>query len=421
VRKVRHLLLSYSHLNKSLSPEIAAGWDLTILGGLLGSLFSVCQFVVSPRLGHLSDKLGRRPVLLASMVGNLLSAVLWLFASNFGVYALSRVVGGLSEGNVQLSIAAISDVTSPETRSKSLALVGIAFSVAFTLGPSLGAYFASKTFGLGSRLTVLGYDLSLNSYAVPAAVTVALLLIETVYLALRLPETRWDRDNQQDKDEKDHAPTRTLAERKARLGQLELVHCAFLFFFSGAEFTLTFLTFSLFDYTNKQNGALLGFVGILSSVLQGGYTRRKAALPAGSSKLVVSGMRACTLSLALLAALPFLPYWPSVSSPASVALYSAAAGLAFVSATVVNSLNALASLETGQGIEKGRALGRFRSSGQLGRALGPVACTGVYFCFGPEWAYGIAAVGCGVVAGRMARLVNRAGPVAAVQKEKKDL
>lgn len=164
------------------------------------------------------------------MAGNLVSALLWLFATNFGIYALSRVVGGLSEGNVQLSIAAISDVTSAEARGRSLALVGIAFSVAFTVGPSLGAYFASKTLGVGSEVEVMGYRVGLNSYAVPAGVTVALLAVETVYLTLCLPETRWDRTEEEDRGNK--VAFKSVEDRLARLNQLGIIHCAFLFFFS---------------------------------------------------------------------------------------------------------------------------------------------------------------------------------------------
>lgn len=233
VRALRSFLFRHSHLAKSLSPEVGARWDLTLLGGLLGSLFSLCQYLVSPRLGALSDKYGRRPVLLASMFGNLLSAVLWLFAGSFGVYAASRLVGGLSEGNVQLSIAAISDVTPAATRSKSLALVGVAFSLAFTLGPSLGAYFAQKTLGTASRVTIAGRELRLNSYAVPAAVTLVLLAVETVYLAACLPETRWDRaeEDGETRDEK-RVARRTVAQRRERLRRLEAIHRWFLFFFS---------------------------------------------------------------------------------------------------------------------------------------------------------------------------------------------
>ncbi|KAL8286129.1 hypothetical protein RQP46_004617 [Phenoliferia psychrophenolica] len=417
VRTVRKTLFSYSSL-APLSEVANSRWDLTLLGGLLASLFSLCQFIISPHLGALSDRYGRRPVLLFSMVGNVLSGAFWLFANSFGMYAVSRVIGGLSEGNVQLSIAVISDVTSPETRSKSLALVGVAFSIAFTLGPSLGAYFASRTIGVGSVINVFGREIALNGYAVPAAGTLILLLIETAYLAACLPETRWYKEGKEDEkvDGKKVTPTgppRTLEERKTRLKELQSIHLWFLYFFSGAEFTLTFLTYNLFNYTNAQNGKLLGFIGILSSLLQGGYVRRRGATPDGPQKLARAGVMTCAISLILLTILPHVGGMGGWSSSASILLYTASAGLAFVSATVVNSLNALASLEcsattlegeAGKEIDKGWALGTFRSKGQLGRALGPLVATVMYWILGPSYAYGFAACGATAVGYKVSRM-----------------
>jgi predicted MFS family arabinose efflux permease len=77
------------------------------------------------------------------MIGNALSMALWIFSASFPVFLLSRIIGGLTEGNVQMSIAMITDITTPETRSRGLALVGIAFALGFTVGPPLGAFFAS--------------------------------------------------------------------------------------------------------------------------------------------------------------------------------------------------------------------------------------------------------------------------------------
>ncbi|POY75395.1 hypothetical protein BMF94_1552 [Rhodotorula taiwanensis] len=436
VRSIRAYLFSFS----SLRTVTDSRWDLTLLGGLLASLFSTCQFLISPRLGRLSDKYGRRPVLLATMIGNLLSALLWLFADNFALYAASRVVGGLAEGNVQLSIAIITDVTSPEARARSLALVGAAFSLAFTLGPSLGAFFSQRTFGQGSVIDVpaalvpvlRSETIRLNSYAVPAAITVGLLAFETVYLALRLPETRgWltgssgaaaEKVMNGDQTTTSERPRRSVSERRARLRRLERLHLAFLFFFSGAEFTLTFLTHNLFNWSNAQNGRLLGFIGILSALLQGGYVRRKSknASPAKTGKMALSGIRACLLSLVCLAILPRVS---TTGKAAPALLWTAAAGLAFVSATVVNSLNALASLETDEPtrslsrtdgrdessdakIDKGAALGSFRSRGQLGRAVGPLVTTAIYWTVSPSAAYLVCALGTVGVAAAMARTVK---------------
>lgn len=97
--------------------------DIVLFGGFVGSLFSFLQFISSPFIGQLSDRFGRRTVLLISMIGNAVSMGLWVFADSFPVFLASRIVGGLTEGNVQISIAMISDVTDDASRSKNLVLI----------------------------------------------------------------------------------------------------------------------------------------------------------------------------------------------------------------------------------------------------------------------------------------------------------
>lgn len=147
----------------------------------------------------------------------------------------------------------------------------------------------------------------------------------------------------------------------------------------------------VFDWTNAHNGRLLGFIGILSTILQGGYVRRAIA-KTGEITMARRGVSSCVISLCLLSALPFLTKGDNIVVGVRV-MYLAAAFLAFTSATVVNSLTALASLQCDEveddkkeakpveypELAKGRALGEFRSSGQLGRAVGPLLGT----CFRP--------------------------------------
>ncbi|KZT20414.1 MFS general substrate transporter [Neolentinus lepideus HHB14362 ss-1] len=367
-------------------------WDIVLLGGLMGSVFSALQFLVSPHIGSLSDTYGRKPVLLFTMIGNILSAVVWLQSTTFASYMLSRVIGGLSEGNVQLAIAILSDVSTPSTRSRTLASIGIAFALCFCLGPPIGAYFASKP--IPPSLTTQGVEL--NVYALPALISLVLLLLETAFLAVFLPETKGSRVSSPEED-KQNGETQeknnngTPHERLALLATLRRTHFLFLAIFSGVEFTLTFLTFDLLDWDNRRNGTLLATIGVLSALLQGGYVRRALAR-VGEPVIARRGVRACALSFALLALLP--------SYPSARVLYAAAALLAYTSATVVNALTAHAAQLTDDGdaaqltddagggdLAKGRALGRFRSSGQLGRALGPLlACAG-YWTFGPAVTY----------------------------------
>ncbi|KAH9844234.1 MFS general substrate transporter [Rhodofomes roseus] len=393
-------------------------WDVVLLGGLMGSVFSMLQWFVSPYIGSLSDKYGRKRVLLVTMIGNILSALIWVKSTTFASYMLSRVVGGLSEGNVQLAIAILSDVSSPATRAKALAHVGIAFAICFCIGPPIGAYFASRP--LPPTFTASGIEL--NVYATPALLTLVLLVLETIFLIVALPETRGKRAHiaSNTKEAKSSHPTNgrfdvhsktisvtkkpaTVEERLSLLKTLRKLHFLFLGIFSGVEFTLTFLTFDLFDWNNRQNGALIGSIGVVSALLQGGYVRR--AIPkVGEGIMARRGISSCALGLVLLSAVPVLA---DTRTSASVTLLRGAAiCLAFTSATVVNSLTSYASLQCDEGVDedtgkpveehpelaKGKALGKFRSSGQLGRALGPLLACASYWTFGPSVTYAVGAV-----------------------------
>ena len=186
------------------------------------------------------------------MLGNVLSAVVWIQSTTFASYMLSRVIGGLSEGNVQLAVAILSDVTSAADRSKALASVGIAFAICFCVGPPIGAYFASRPFPPN---IIQGLDL--NIYATPAALTLVLLVLETIFLAVALPETRFSQKGGKSAgldldDEAVPSPTasrsvqlrgKSVRDRLQLLESMSILHFLFLGTFSGVEFTLTFLTF----------------------------------------------------------------------------------------------------------------------------------------------------------------------------------
>lgn len=231
-------------------------------------------------------------------------------------------------------------------------------------------------------------NLGIYPFSAPAIVALLLLCLETLYIYRKLPETRKSNKREQ---KQDHCSQRKISDapedqrRLMNLWRLKIIHCLHLFLFSGMEFTLVFLTFDVLDYSNMQQGRLLAYMGILSALLQGGYVRR-IVQKLGEKALVLQGMVACTAGLLSLSMM--------VSSAHSVRwLYAGVSCLALTSATVVNCLTSMASLQCYDEdtqhplLAKGRALGEFRSSGQLGRALGPVSACGLYWLAGPERCY----------------------------------
>lgn len=309
------------------------------------------------------------------MMGNILSVLLWVMAVDFRTFLLSRVVGGLSEGNVQLATAIATDISDSTSRGSTMALIGACFSIAFTFGPALGAW-------LSSIATVAA-----NPFATAAGFSLFLIVTETVYLYTALPETlpsmSEDHTNGHATKEKTNgkAAEQKPIQRTNSHFVLNAAHFAFLLFFSGMEFSLPFMTYDLFGYSSAKNGRLLGFVGLVASILQGGVTRRLPPLVS-----VKTGVVACLLAFILLGRLT------SVSM-----LYVAATCLATTSATVVTGLNALASFEASEG-ERGGKLGVMRSWGQVGRGLGPILFTSVYWWAGREVAYALGAAGIAGVA-----------------------
>ena len=110
--------------------------------GLLVSLYALCQLIAGPILGRLSDHMGRRPLLLVSQVGTFIGFLILAYANSLWLIFLSRAIDGITAGNLSLAQAYISDVTKPEDRAKSFALIGIAFGMGFLIGPGLSGFLA---------------------------------------------------------------------------------------------------------------------------------------------------------------------------------------------------------------------------------------------------------------------------------------
>ena len=158
--------------------------ETVIFGGALGSLYAILQFVFAPIWGRLSDKVGRRPVLLLTLGGTCLGYALWIFAGSFWVLVLSRTIGGIASGNLSVATAAIADVTSRKERSRGMAIIGIAFGLGFVLGPALGGIASSWDWSDNSQSIF-----ELTPFSLAAVISFCLALLNWVWLAWRFRET----------------------------------------------------------------------------------------------------------------------------------------------------------------------------------------------------------------------------------------
>ncbi|CAN9512897.1 unnamed protein product [Ophioblennius macclurei] len=351
-------------------------YNSVLFGGLIGSLFSLLQFLSSPITGALSDKYGRRPLLILTTVGLMSSYAVWFLSRSFSMFLLFRVIGGICKGNVSLCTAVVADLLCPKARSRGMAMIGVAFSLGFTVGPLLGAYFAVSSRTAGSVF-----------YHTPALLALAFSAADLLFIWLVLPETLTKDVKTQSSscgDSRDllspislfrfSAVTRTeeppSKERMQRLRVLGLVYFSYLFLFSGLEFTLSFLTHQRFHFTSMQQGKMFFFIGVIMALIQGGYTRRiKPGNQIGAVRLAIFTLIPAFILIGLSSNVTMLYV--------GLALYS------FPAAVVVPCLTTLVS-NHGSACQKGTVMGILRSLGALARALGPVVSSSVYWIAGAQ-------------------------------------
>ncbi|XP_031550719.1 major facilitator superfamily domain-containing protein 10-like [Actinia tenebrosa] len=357
-------------------PEVGR-FNAVLFGGIIGSLFSLLQFFCCPLIGALSDLYGRKPTLLISMFGVLVSYVIWALSQNFTMFVIARFIGGLSKGNVTICTAAVTDVTSSKTRSKGMALIGIAYSIGFIVGPTIGAVFATQSSLKGGHF-----------YYLPAIFAAVLSFVDILFVLCffkdTLPQEKRAVSMVAECRKAFHyinpvslfkfsALERSSSSDLKTVRFLGLVYFLFLFFFSGLEFTLTFLMHKNFQYTSMKQGMMFFFIGVVMATVQGGYVRRLAE--GSEKKTAVKGMIAMMPGMALVgvATTPFV-------------LYSGLTLFSFGSATVVPCLTSLIS-KYGTNDQKGKIMGIFRSLGALARGIGPFMFCSAYWSTGPFWCY----------------------------------
>ena len=312
--------------------------------GLLFASYSIMQLIFAPVLGRLSDKYGRRPVLLISLLGTSLGFFVMGFATTLWMLFLGRIIDGISGGNISTAQAYIADVTTPENRAKGMGLIGAAFGLGFVFGPAIGGV------------------LSIWGIHVPFIFAGALAFANAVLLYFALPETVTP----------DH-PARTSAAQgrswRRLFSSLRNPRLAFvltIYFLSIVAFSLMTASFSLFlmfrfGYDAFHNGWVFAMVGIVSAVIQGGLIGRLVKRY-GEPNLVIVGSLLFSLSLF---ASPFI-------GPALGIMGIIVTGVVSAIGNALNAptLTSLAS-KTASANEQGAIMGVTQSVASLARAVGP--------------------------------------------------
>ncbi len=328
-----------------------------LFGGVLTSVYSILQFIFSPIWGSLSDRHGRRPVLLVTVAGTALGYVLWFFSGSFWLFLLSRVVAGAFSGNLSVATAAVADVTTRQERSRAMGLVGAAFGLGLITGPALGGIAMALHWDPAVTSPTLAW-FGANPFSLPALVALVMCLINLLWVFRRFTETR--KPGGEPRDTRTRNPIRAiLLLDNAQVRRANVVAFVHSVAFVGMETCLTYFAADRFHYNVNQNTALLVFLGGWSILTQGGIARQ--LLKRHHEVRVLSiGMTLTAIGL-VTAGLAEETY----------ILYIGLAVLAVGAGLVNPSISGLISLYSDPA-EQGRALGIFRSLGSLSRAVTPL-------------------------------------------------
>ena len=337
--------------------------------GVLFSSFSMMQFLFSPLWGRLSDRIGRRPMLLLSLAGSVVFYAVYALAVlvpttpvpsreqaalALGLMLLSRIGAGIAGASVGTAAAVIADCTTPENRARGMALIGIAFGGGFTLGPLLAyfglALFRQQPWGVG-------------------AIASALSLVALVIAAAVFRETR---------------PARGVPERPRSglgrmatvlsmpgVGTLVLVYFLAIVAFAGFESTVARLTRTAFGMTDNDNFLVFAFIGAMLLIAGGCY--RPLAKRFAERWLLAAGVVLVLVGIGLLGLVAWWVYRdPSAGQAATAkAVFYAAAAVAVAGFAAVNpSVSALISKQADPA-RQGEVLGVNQSFASLGRIVGP--------------------------------------------------
>lgn len=250
--------------------------------GILIAVFSFMQFIFNPVLGKLSDRIGRRPIMLATQSLTVVSYLLFAFSNSFELVLVSRILAGLGGSNIGVAQAYIADITSREERSKGMGMIGAAFGLGFIFGPVIGAV------------------LSKYSYSIAGLGSAAFSLIALVFALVRLPESLKEKKSAEKFQFRifDFAFTKKVV-MNSSVGFLVVLFFIIIFSFSNIYGTYSILGYKVFHFTDQQNGMLFGISGIVGVIIQAGLMKTISQKFSDRS-IVLGGLIFTVIGLALI-------------------------------------------------------------------------------------------------------------------------
>ena len=339
--------------------------------GLLMSSYSLAQFVFAPIWGRVSDRVGRRPILLLGLAGSVAGFTMFGLAGTLAMLFIGRIVMGIFGATIPTAQAAVADVTEPHDRARGMGMIGAAIGLGFIFGPALGGILAQLSTGK-------------NPYALPCLAAAGLAALNLIAAAFFLPESLHP-------DLRNAAPVRAsrieqlsrgLADPRLRI--LVLIYFLFTLGFTMMEATLTLFIerrIGTPDHAQlvRRVGYLFGFIGVIQVGLQGALVGRLARR-FGEARLLAVG---CVLAMIALGSVPLAGSWG--------AIYAVAFGLAAAHGLTQPSVASLIS-RAARADMQGGALGTSQSAASLARVVGPAMAGALFQQLAPSAPYFVAAV-----------------------------
>ncbi len=292
-----------------------------LLIGLIGATYPMAQLIGGPWLGSLSDRYGRRPILILSQVGTFIGFIVLGLANSLSLFFLARLIDGLTGGNIVVAQAAITDSTTEKTRTQGLGLLGAAFGLGFILGPAIS----------GIALAISGSD-----YRVPAFVAAGFSLTSVLLTTFWFKETLPEPSGQQQQVRRSLLVRLREALTTPIIGVLLLLIFAQQVIFGGFEQLLSLFTLTRLGMNGTSNAALFIFVGVLIVMVQGRFigvwSRRY-----GERKLIYAGLGLLAFGLILTALTPNVPV-PWYSRSELLVEFARSGGLSGEAHTLSSSL-----------------------------------------------------------------------------------
>ncbi|MBY0486461.1 MAG: TCR/Tet family MFS transporter [Flavobacteriaceae bacterium] len=253
------------------------------VGGWLTFAYSITQFIFAPLIGNLSDKFGRRPIILISLFAFSLDYLLLAFAPTITWLFVGRIIAGISGASITTASAYIADVSTPENRAKNFGMIGAAFGLGFIIGPVIGGLLGQY----GSRI--------------PFYAAAVLCLLNFLYGYFILPESL-SKENRRNLDIKRANPVGALYNLKKHPSLIGLIIATFLLYVGShaIQSNWSYFTMYRFNWDERMVGISLGIIGLLVGIVQGGLVRWINP-KLGNEKSIYVGMALYTIGLFLFA------------------------------------------------------------------------------------------------------------------------